>query len=124
MATTAGGWPYPLGSEPVRDGDNAIKAVADTAEKRLGTRAVRAARSDLTATTGGNFRIVLTDIVVTACTITPVIPGNAVVTIVTLEGAGGGGQKSGVVFNLWVNGAVLPSGSACAVMWVAVGTPA
>jgi hypothetical protein len=35
------GWPYPLGTEPVRDGDNAIKAVADEAAKRLGTAGVQ-----------------------------------------------------------------------------------
>lgn len=35
MALTTGKWPYPLGTEPVRDGDNAIKALADESELRL-----------------------------------------------------------------------------------------
>jgi hypothetical protein len=29
MATNASGWPYPVGTDAVRDGDNAIKAIAD-----------------------------------------------------------------------------------------------
>lgn len=34
-SNTAGGWPYPLPTEPVRDGAVAIKALADQANKRL-----------------------------------------------------------------------------------------
>lgn len=43
MAATAGGWPYPVGTDKVVDGDNAIKAVADVAELRLGNMRVYAA---------------------------------------------------------------------------------
>lgn len=37
MANTAKGWPYPIGTDRVADGDNAIKAVADRLELRLGS---------------------------------------------------------------------------------------
>lgn len=34
MATTAGGFPYPVGTDKVRDGDDAIKALADVLQQR------------------------------------------------------------------------------------------
>ena len=36
MATTTNGWTYPVGTDRVTDGDNAIKSVADTIEARIG----------------------------------------------------------------------------------------
>jgi hypothetical protein len=39
--STAGGLPYPLGTEPVRDGDNAIKALADALQVRGGAQRVQ-----------------------------------------------------------------------------------
>lgn len=39
--TTANkGWPYPVGTDPVVDGDNAIKAVADALDARVGAYVV------------------------------------------------------------------------------------
>lgn len=36
MANTARGWPYPVGTDLVVDGDNAIKALADKIDAQLG----------------------------------------------------------------------------------------
>jgi hypothetical protein len=43
MALTARGYPYPVGTDRVMDGDNAIKALADKVDQRLngGTWAVQ-----------------------------------------------------------------------------------
>jgi hypothetical protein len=48
MATTAGGLPYPVGTDKVRDGDNAIKALAEALD----------ARSVTPGSTYGKFRFV------------------------------------------------------------------
>ena len=37
MAATAGGYPYPVGTDAVRDGDNAIQALAAFADGRAGS---------------------------------------------------------------------------------------
>jgi hypothetical protein len=52
-STTAGGLPYPLGTEPVRDGDNAIKNLADAIQLRGGASAVRGASTVTTANASG-----------------------------------------------------------------------
>lgn len=122
-STTAGGLPYPLPGESVRDGALAIKNLADAIQLRGGAQALRGGRSDLVATTGGLFKIVFTDMVVTGIAIQGMIPGNAVATVTATEGAGGGGQRSAIIFQLWQNGVALGAGASCAVMWVAVGTP-
>jgi hypothetical protein len=57
MALTAGGLPYPLGTEPVRDGDNAIKALADALQLRGYGLKAQYGRVD-PAVTGGNYSLV------------------------------------------------------------------
>ena len=39
-ANTAGGWPYPLPTEPVKDGAVAIQNIANESQKRLGDASV------------------------------------------------------------------------------------
>jgi phosphoribosylaminoimidazole (AIR) synthetase len=57
---TAGGLPYPLGTEPVRDGDNAIKALADALQVRtLGYQFV-ASQVIVTTNAAGGFGITFT----------------------------------------------------------------
>jgi len=52
---TAGGLPYPLPSEPVRDGAAAIRDLAEAIEARGGGREVRAFRVLITPDGGGTF---------------------------------------------------------------------
>ena len=42
-SATAGGWPYPLPTEPVRDGAVNIQSLANKSQSRLGNQAVFAA---------------------------------------------------------------------------------
>lgn len=123
MGNTASGLPWPEPTAPVKDGAASVKALADALEKRI-AKSVRGGRSDLVASTGGNFKIILTDLLLSSIVVTPMIPSNAVATVIATEGAGGSGQKSAAVFQMWVNGVAMASGASCAVMWVATGTPA
>lgn len=50
---TANGLPYPLGTEPVRDGDNAIKALADALQVRGHGLEIQSGIANLTPA-GGN----------------------------------------------------------------------
>jgi len=53
MGQTAGGLPYPEGTEPVRDGDNAIKALADAMQARgVGNRWAAERQNITTGSTG------------------------------------------------------------------------
>jgi hypothetical protein len=51
MATTPKGYPYPVGTDRVADGDNAIRALAEAVESLLG---VAATGSGAITTTGSN----------------------------------------------------------------------
>jgi hypothetical protein len=57
MGTTSTGLPYPDGTAPVRDGDNAIKALADELNKRTPWKSVQTSGGYSTNAYGG---IVLT----------------------------------------------------------------
>jgi hypothetical protein len=54
---TAGGLPYPLGSEPVRDGDNAIKALADALQVRGGAARTEARYLPSVGVAGGTCSV-------------------------------------------------------------------
>jgi hypothetical protein len=58
VALNSGNWPYPVGTDKVVQGDDAIKALADEAAKRLGIHAVVALRDVLTYDANGlNYRL-------------------------------------------------------------------
>jgi hypothetical protein len=54
MGQTANGFPYPVGTDPVRDGDNAIKALAEAIESHFQTKRINGAVDALGAI-GANF---------------------------------------------------------------------
>lgn len=54
---TAGGLPYPLGTEAVRDGDNAIKALADALEIRGSGLLIQHALGNVTTQPTGLARV-------------------------------------------------------------------
>lgn len=55
--TTAGGLPYPLGTEPVRDGDNAIKSLADALQARGSGLLWQSAGLSAAPDVAGRFRV-------------------------------------------------------------------
>jgi len=57
--TTPGGLPYPLGTEPVRDGDNAIKNLAEAIDPKLFTVRTNAATYPYAAVPPAGSRIIL-----------------------------------------------------------------
>ena len=56
MATTTDGLPYPVGTDPVTQGDDAIKALADAVQLRGFGKYAQYGRSNL-AVSGGNVRL-------------------------------------------------------------------
>lgn len=50
MATTNRGWPYPVGTDAVVDGDNAIRAVAEKLDNNLGLTLIKTVQTDGTST--------------------------------------------------------------------------
>lgn len=59
-ATTATGWPYPLGTDRVMDGDDAIKNLATMADTRLGRGIAAGSVSVPTPTVGVNGTVAVT----------------------------------------------------------------
>lgn len=58
MATTSKGAPYPVGTEPVRDGDNAIQALAEWASNDF----IRSGRVDRAIEGNGYLRLTNTEV--------------------------------------------------------------
>jgi hypothetical protein len=57
--TTPNGLPYPTGTDLVRDGDNAIKALADAVDTRLGWAYVRYILAYPTSDVNGDLTVVI-----------------------------------------------------------------
>jgi hypothetical protein len=84
---TADGLPYPLGTEPVRDGDNAIKNLADALQARgHGLRTI-AGRFDGT-TDGNGYVRVSAPWLPRSCVVTGVVPADRLYVIDATDAAG------------------------------------
>jgi len=59
MATTPGGWPYPTDADQLVNGDDAVKALADQAEKRLGPQRVESGLAFLTTSLAGGAAVAM-----------------------------------------------------------------
>lgn len=100
--STAQGYPYPLGSEMVRDGDNAIKALADANQARVPIRRGYWFRGGLTTNQYGGIAITVGFTVAAAIAITAQ-PGYACA-------APSGAPANTLWVDVWgTNGALVPN---------------